>query len=658
MNYRFISLLAGMFCLLCCHAQDIKPNLKFGNPTEEELTMTTYAPDSEAVAVVLCHDTDVQYQYLTTFMVCYSVKKRIKVLKEEGKDYANVSISYLSGNTSSGNKEIIRGLKATAYNMENGKLVKTRMKNENVFNEKLSDERTLCKFSIPQVKVGTVIEYEYELQSKDYTNIYDWYAQSSLPTLYTHYRLILPEWFRFSVDESGTEQMESKIQPTNLSFIVESARLSCEAKEYSFTGRNLPAVKDDDYVWATNDYANHVTAELNGFQIPGEIYENFSFTWEEVAGTLLEDEDFGGRLKQRNPLEAETKAVLTQGDDKRTQAAAIYRLLKSRVRWNGDYDLAGRSASSLLKEGTGSNADINFLFISMLHSAGLEACPVLLRLRDRGRLPLSHGSIKYLSTFVVGVFDTDSTMVFFDGSANDGVNVLPTRLMTDHAYVINKKGKNTWVNLQNICKSRDAMQITASIHTDGTVEGHIQNSYLNHSAAAMRRRFREADDSTKFVTSLTERRDMKMTNYQLTGHRSSEPQVVEEYDFTKTCDATADHIYLNPLVLTPWKEAPFKAAERQLPVEFPFIQSEVIASELTLPEGYEVEEMPKGLRVQLGDNDLVCRIRYIKNDNSISANYSFTINKLFFSNNEYADLKSTFDQVVQAANAMVVLKKK
>ena len=36
-------------------------NMKIGKPTEEELQMTTYAPDSSAEAVVLCRLTTVEY---------------------------------------------------------------------------------------------------------------------------------------------------------------------------------------------------------------------------------------------------------------------------------------------------------------------------------------------------------------------------------------------------------------------------------------------------------------------------------------------------------------------------------------------------------------------------------------------------------------------
>lgn len=125
--------LLTLLCYLCClqlfaDEQTIIPNLKFGKPTMEELTMTTYAPDSNATAVILCKLTNVSYKWgLESFRLVSEYKVKIKVLKPEGTSYANVTIPYyeLANNTM---KENIIGLDASAYNMENGKMVRTKMK--------------------------------------------------------------------------------------------------------------------------------------------------------------------------------------------------------------------------------------------------------------------------------------------------------------------------------------------------------------------------------------------------------------------------------------------------------------------------------------------------------------------------------------------------
>ena len=56
-----LTLLGVMLCLATvAWAQTLEPNLKWGKPTDAELNMTTYAPDPEAEAVVLCSQTELR----------------------------------------------------------------------------------------------------------------------------------------------------------------------------------------------------------------------------------------------------------------------------------------------------------------------------------------------------------------------------------------------------------------------------------------------------------------------------------------------------------------------------------------------------------------------------------------------------------------------
>ena len=73
----------------------VAQQMKFGKPTDEELKMTVYEPDSSAEAVVLCKLTDVGYTIQqSSFLVDYKEKFRIKVLKPEGARFAKVVIPY------------------------------------------------------------------------------------------------------------------------------------------------------------------------------------------------------------------------------------------------------------------------------------------------------------------------------------------------------------------------------------------------------------------------------------------------------------------------------------------------------------------------------------------------------------------------------------
>lgn len=639
-------------------SETIEPNLKWGKPTDQELQMTEYAADKDAEAVVLYHKTDVSYQFISNdFKVYYRVNTRLKVLKPEGKRLADGQIVYLDGPANRGRHELVAGLKATAYNLENGKLVKTKMERSMTSEERLDKNQMVMKFSVPQVKVGTVIEYEYRIESDFYGNIRDWYAQHEIPVLYTCYELSIPEWFSFNIEETGMNNLEKKAYSEPLTLLFSGGTENILTNIKTFVGRNLPALKDDDFVWHAADYGDKVTAELANIFVPGAVYENFTSTWTDVDGQLMNDEDFGGRLKRSSPLKDEINAAGIPGiSDKTERIAAVWKLLKSKVRWNGKYSLWGESASKVLKEGTGTNADINFLLINMLKDAGIGSTPVIMRTRDSGILPLSHSSLKYLNTFVVGIPMTDTGMVYLDGSAEDGyLSVLPAKLLVSRARLLQTTGADLWVNLQTKARGRETISIQAQLDANGLLKGNKSSIFLDEASAAKRREWRQAKDSTELIQKMQERDGIEIQSYRLEGRHDFSPTVKEELTFTKQCDAAGDLIYLNPLIFIPQRKSPFTAAERMLPIEFPYKQSEMQNVMITLPKGYVVEEVPKPIVIKF--DGATARISYSVLDNMLNIQYMMNIDKTFFASTEYQDLKAFFDRVVESNKQIITLKK-
>ena len=647
-----------MAVTLTSSAQTMEPNLKWGKPTDQELQMTEYAADKDADAVVLCQMTKVYYNFVNgDFKVTYQVSSRLKVLKPDGKRVADRNIVYYENETNRRRREIVTGLKATAYNLEGGKLVKTKMEHSMVNEERLDKNQVLLKFSVPQVKVGTVIEYEYRIESDLFYDIRDWYAQSDIPVLYTSYDLSIPEWFKFNIEQTGVNHLESKTSEQSMTLFFNGESENIETHEQTFTGHNLPALKGDDYVWCAEDYGNKVTAELAGIYIPGAVHENYTTSWTDIDKQLMEDEEFGGRLKKSSPLKAEiTAAGIPAIADKKERFAAVWQLLRNKVRWNGEYAFWGKSASRILKEGTGTNADMNFLLINMLQDAGIEAVPLLMRTRNKGMLPLSHSSLKYLNTFAVGIQTNDSTTAFFDCSAEDGyLNVLPAKLLVNRARMVRKGTPGAWVNLQAAASSRETTAIQAKLSADGMVSAKKSSILSEQAAAARRRTWREAKDSVELIHKMQEQDGIEIQSYQIDGRHDFSPVVKEQVAFTKQCDAAGDMIYLNPLIINPIKESPFTAAERDLPIEFPFKQSETVNVVLTLPEGYAVEEVPKPIQLKL--DGITARIICNVNGNMVSTQYKLNIDKTFFATTDYHDLKAFMDRLAECSKNIITVKR-
>ncbi len=655
-----LTLLGVMLCLAAvAWAQTLEPNLKWGKPTDAELNMTTYAPDPEAEAVVLCSQTVLRYDLSSgSFKLNTNTKKRIKILKEEGKDHANGGISYMFNGHRSGQCEILSKLKATAFNMVDGKLVKTKMEGDMVNNEDVSKTMRLTKFTVPQVTVGTVIEVEYEIESDFFSHIDDWRAQEDIPVMYTSFDVTVPEYFDFSVDERGSYPLEKKIEDTNMSISAGAGlgMLQCGGKRYQFFGRNLPALRQKKLLYAPQSYGERVSMELRAIMIPGRMTKHFASDWDDVDKQLLDDDDFGGRLG-KNPLKTEMQeAGVAEITDPVERIMAIYRLLKDRVKWNDHYTLYAESAGKVLKERSGSNASINFILINMLKDAGFEAYPAVMRSRDNGFLTI-RATVKEFNTFVVAVKVGDK-LSYLDGSIEDGwLDVLPDNLLVDRARIVSKDKPAEWVDLRGVSESKSRSMVKGQLQADGTLQADIQTKYTGLEAASLRHDFRTATDSATFVSELAQELNCEIESLALTHHHGLGPDVERNMHVTKQYDAAGDIIYLNPWVLNVMSENPLTEEERTLPIEFPYIYTENLASVITLPEGYVVEELPKSLMIKSEDGKLSCVIASTSDGSTLSSRCQMQVGRLFFTPKEYPFVKSFLDEVYKRLQDVIVIKK-
>ena len=127
--------------------------------------------------------------------------------------------------------------------------------------------------------------------------------------------------------------------------------------------------------------------------------------------------------------------------------------------------------------------------------------------------------------------------------------------------------------------------------------------------------------------------------------------------FTKSCDATADKIYLNPMVIQYMEKPLFTDETRNCPVEFPYHTNIQMCVRTDIPNGYSVEEMPESVKMKSADGTIYFLLTFQHADNSIYTQMRFNLRKRLYGTEEYADLKSFFDNVAQKCNSMVVLKK-
>ena len=635
-------------------------NMKFGKPTKEEMQMTVYEADPQAEAVVLCRLTDVEYTVQTSsFLVDYREKMRIKVLKPEGAKYAKVVVPYqmnmsvgnnitglrasfmtipmdrISGNSSfqeqdgsmsegvfgTDGDESIEGIKATAFNLEGSKVVKSSLKKSDVVTTKLDDHNYQLEFTVPNVKAGTVIEYEYVIHSQLFWQLRDWYAQCEIPVVFAKLDMNIPNYLIFNIEDHGIQRLTYTCTMGTLKYKVESDPLALpmtvNTNHYVYIGRDLIAMPKDDYVWNAQDHWAGITAELKQYRLRGMSQMDYARTWDQIDEMILGSDDLGLRLNDHSPLANELKEKKIEDiADKNECIAAVYQLVMSKVRWNGKYDLVPVPVAETLKKGEGSNADINLLLIQSLHDVGLTAAPVVLRTRDQGLLPYNFPSMSKLSSFIVGVVTGAGKNVYIDASSKNGyLNVLPENLLVERARMVMKNNKNPWVNLQQVTKSQKSTIIDAVLSPDGVLKGKQTIRY--EGLAAMKYRQEKGIDAFG-------------------------PDVTDSSEFTLQGQVSDGVISICPFP-NPMKENPFKAESRKMPVEFASMGMNRVVVNITLPEGYTLQGEPKNTIIVSSDKGLDGRYFMSTSEGKVMLTCQFSINKVMHSEKSYNDLKQIFD---------------
>ena len=650
----------------------IEPNLKYGKPSKEELSLTSYAPDTTATAIYLFHQGQSDFVYHDGFQLTTEHWVRIKILKPQGVSYADVSVPYYSPTDKDEGQERASEIEGCSYNMENGKCIKTSMKRESISFERINNLYKMLKFSLPAVKEGTVIEYHYKLYSDYFSHIDNWMMQEELPMLYNQYKITIPHVFIYNIELRGKDYIQVKQRDSSIHATEReggSAGVSKDfivsAQETTFTSRNLPAIRQDEpYCWCPEDYKVQVSFDLQGTQFTPNEYKPYSQKWEDVDNQLLKPENtqFGKYLSFTNPFRPETKQAYNSEMSFEEKIICAFQILKKKMAWNGRYQLYSKELEKVIPKGNGSNADLNFILISILKDFGLEAYPVVLSRRSSGMLPYNFPSLQKLNTFIVAVYDINKQKyVFLDGSMDvPALNILPLELSVNKARILSPKEKEEkkWVNVMALADNKSFMKIEARLEGN-QVKGHRSTILYGQEAVEYQANEKHKQDS---IVSNPEsngslKNKLTVTNLKVKKQENDRALIEEEFDFVLQTDRTDDHLYINPMLFPHLKSNPFIQTERVLPIEFPYPYKFTMLTTLTLPEGYEVEETPQPQVIRTQGDGLQCKYMIQRQGNTISLNYIFYLKEPIFLTEQYKQLQELWTKVIEKNNEILVLKK-
>ncbi|WP_460503941.1 DUF3857 domain-containing protein, partial [Hymenobacter agri] len=299
--------------------------IKFGQVDAQDLTTAPFVADSAAAAVVLCDFGRSQLKgHGTGLQVVFERVTRIKILKKAGFDEASVEIPLYHRNE---NSEKVINLRGMTYNLVGGKVEKIRLETDGVFLEKRTPTINVQKFTLPNVREGSVIEFAYTLTSDYLFNFQDWTFQRTIPVRWSEYRVSIPAFYKYNIiyqTSKPFDVQDARVGSTTLAvdrmaddglaagLVTGGAVFSAATEEHRWVLRNLAALAPEPYMTTLADYAAHLDFELAGEQWPEQPYHDLTGTWEKINTRLLNDEDFGGRLGHVGFLKDQLTALAAQ----------------------------------------------------------------------------------------------------------------------------------------------------------------------------------------------------------------------------------------------------------------------------------------------------------------------------------------------------------
>lgn len=660
-------------------AQD--QEIKFGKISEEELNLEVYPLDSSASAVILSDigNTRFKYNQNTGIQLEFTRHTRIKIFSSSGYEWANVSVPlYYDGS----DKERITGIKGYTYNLVDGKVEKEKLKSSSEFTENYSDHYDIVKFTMPAVKEGSVLEFEYTITSDFLYNLQDWEFQKSIPVIRSEYEVSIPEYFTYkqfmqgyyplAIHDSGkkpgkfnfsskTRSGGSGLRDANVHTSFNNDALSFTEFTDRWVATDVPALVEEPYITTINDYVMKISFELASVQFPGETANVYSTTWENIDKELLEDDRFGDIIHKKGAVKKEVDTLIAEESDPMKRLAILYTYMRDQVRWDGNKRLfASQSSQKTLENKSGNSADINLTLIAMLKYAGIETYPVALSTRDHGMLIPSYAMINQYN-YVIALVKIEDQSIFLDATEqNCPYNLLPIRCLNGLGRVVDNEVTERWVKIEDLQKSNSGQLVIAkvSLNDKQQLDANITTSSTDYVALKLRQNYDEEGDERKEDLE-KENYGWNITHYETKQWNEIYQPLEEVVEFTSSDGVLmADGlIYLNPILIDPIKENPFKLKERTFPVDYAHSNKQIYMMNFTIPEGYEVEELPEPLLLALPNNGgrFIYQTKQI--GHVIQVVNRLEINKSRFYAQEYDYLREFYNQVVAKQSEQLVLRK-
>ncbi len=648
MRFLILIFCCGLF-IQNATAQEELANTKFGTVEIADFDLSKYAFDTTADAVVIAKMGETYGDPTNLIespgkvietrrgLVWTIVKKRIKILSEAGKKVANESI-YLYG----GQK--VDYFQAASYHTENGKVIRSEMGKSDYRFDNENDFTDVVKMTIPNIRVGSIVEIEYKVSSIYPYYVPDWNFQEDYPTLFSSYG--------FNTHYLGSYYI---MPSTIIAFHTNKQK----GTQSNWILLNLPPKATETLNYDPRNYHSKLVfekpyppclkLETDGTKMDWDrvcTYWNSNLEWYKP---FIKKHAFLGKIVSKK-----------EGESKEELAERIYYYVQQNYKVVENRSMQPQQLPHIINDKKkGSREDINLFLVSCLRANGIAAYPLLINPRGLGK-PVLDVPVMSRLNYTACYARMNGIDNVLDATAKDlKFNTLPLDCYNGYAHVIYEEHRA--INLSP--DSIGEMSQTNSVFVIDNKNNKLTCTQTEESGFYNSRGFKkllhdQGADAIKKEISKQMNSAFKLDELTIEKNPADTFLTTLNIKCSTDLNMMADKIYVTLATQPLFSDETFKPAKRELPIEFPYTKYDIQTTELIIPVGYKLIETPNSKEIALTDGKGSYTYIVEADDDKLTISTIFRLNRALFSYNEFDELKQFYSYIKALEEEIIVLSKK
>lgn len=655
---------ASFFGLISAHTlaqnQPTAPVVKFGKVTAADFAPSPTGADSTAEAEVLYDFGNVQFTYGNNdIWMEYTCHRRVRLLKKSALERGTITIPTYKSKGSE--REYVSSVDGYTFNLKGTEVSSDPLTKAGRATEKVSEQVMLEKFTLPNVHEGSIIEYKYTIRTPFSVahNPRTWTFQESIPVRWSEYRINIPDYFYYKIMMGGYLNLDVREQKSNVIALL-PGHTDVPATSHRFAVANAPAFHNEKFITTETDYLSKIDFELASINIPGVLTQNFSVGWEAMDQTLLDGNWFGGQIKRAPFLRDVASLIRSQHPkDSLARLSAAYDFVRKSMKWDGNNSYSSNGIKKVFEDKKGDAGDINMLLIALLRELDFEANPVILSTRDHGHVMEGYALMRQFNYLVAHV-RTNGQEILLD--ATDPIirmGMLPTRCLNRIGRLVLPNQQSRFVSLEPKERDTELFVGTFALNADGEAKGTLTHSRGGYSGWAAHTALAQEGEARYMEAARKKRPTWQVSKSEILPAEGA-GNLLDVKHTLVIPDATTEageRVFLSPMLTEARTENPFRATERQYPVDFAAPIDESFVLNYTLPDGFTVEELPKPAALSLPEKGGRFVYQVSQNGNQLQVISRLTLRKSVYFAEEYANMRELFALIVAKHAERVVLKR-